>query len=433
MSGAAGWNALRPLVAGIVAALLLVVGFGGWAATATLSGAVVVSGHIEVEHNLQVVQHPDGGVVEAVLVSEGEGVRAGQVLMRLEGALLESDLAIVDSQYFEALARQARLNAEREGLETPRFPPLLLAAMTSRADAREIAEGQRRLFEARRGTMAQQIAQLDRRREQNLAQLDGLAAQSRATAREADLIRLELTAQETLLAQGLVQGARVNALQRDAARLEGVLGAISAEIAQVQGRITEIALQVVTLEATRREEAESALRELGIRILELAERRRALRDFIARLELRAPVAGRVHGLQITTPRAVLRPAEPLLQIVPDDRPLILSVRIMPGDIDQVFVGQQASVLFPAFSLRNTADLRGTVTLVSADAFLDERLGQRYFRAEIALSTAARAHLGDYVLLPGMPVEAFIRTGDRTAFDYLTRPLTEHLFRAFRES
>ena len=357
MSGAAGWNALRPLVAGIVAALLLVVGFGGWAATATLSGAVVVSGHIEVEHNLQVVQHPDGGVVETILVSEGARVEAGQVLMRLEGSLLESDLAIVDSQYFEALARQARLNAEREGLETLRFPPLLLAAMTSRADAREIAEGQRRLFEARRGTMAQQIAQLDRRREQNLAQLDGLAAQSRATAREADLIRLELTAQETLLAQGLVQGARVNALQRDAARLEGVLGAISAEIAQVQGRITEIALQVVTLEATRREEAESALRELGIRILELAERRRALRDFIVRLELRAPVAGRVHGLQITTPRAVLRPAEPLLQIVPDDRPLILSVRIMPGDIDQVFVGQQASVLFPAFSLRNTADLR----------------------------------------------------------------------------
>lgn len=433
MTGAASWNAWRPLTIGALAALLLVAGFGGWAFTATLSGAVVVSGHIEVEHNLQVVQHPDGGVVEAVLVSEGARVQAGQVLLRLEGALLESELSIVDSQYFEALARQARLNAEREGLETLRFPPPLLAAMTTRADAREIAAGQHRLFDARRSTLAQQIAQLERRREQNLSQLDGLAAQHRATMREADLIHTELTAQETLFAQGLVQGARVSALQRETARLEGSLGAISAEVAQVHGRITEIALQVVTLEATRREEAEGELRELGIRIIELAGRRRTLRDFIARLELRAPAAGRVHGLQITTPRAVLRPAEPLLQIVPDDRPLVLSVRIMPGDIDQVFVGQPASVLFPAFSLRNTADLRGTVTLVSADAFLDERLGQRYFRAEIELSPEARAHLGDHILLPGMPVEAFIRTGERTAFDYLTSPLSGYLYRAFRES
>ncbi len=433
MSGASGWSAWRPLVIGMMAALMLVVGFGGWAVTATLSGAVVVSGQIEVEHNLQVVQHPDGGVVEAVLVSEGARVEAGQVLMQLEGALLHPELAIVESQYFEALARQARLNGEREGQENLRFAPPFQAAMATRADVRDIAEGQRRLFEARRGTLAQQVAQLERRSEQNRAQLEGLSAQGRATAREADLIHTELIAQETLLAQGLVQGARVSALQREAARLEGALGAIRAETALVHGRITEIALQVVALEATRREEAESALRDLGIHIIELAERRRALRDVIARLELRAPVAGRVHGLQITTPRAVLRPAEPVLQIVPDDRPLVLSVRIMPDDIDQVFVGRPASVLFPAFGLRDAAALHGTVTLVSADAFLDERLGQRYFRAEIMLSAEAQARLGDYSLVPGMPVEAFIRTGERTAFDYLTRPLTDFLFRAFRES
>jgi len=433
MTGAAGWNALRPLLIGTLAALVLVAGFGGWAVTATLSGAVVVSGQIEVEHDLQVVQHADGGVVEAVLVTEGERVAAGQVLMRLDGALLHSELAIVESQYFEALARQARLNAEREGHAVMTFAPPLLGAMSARADAREIAEGQRRLFEARRHTLAQQIAQFERRREQTLAQLDGLSAQDRATAREVDLLHGELAAQESLLAQGLVQGARVSALQRDAARLEGAMGAIAAEIAQVHGRITEIELQIVTLESARREEAEGELRALGIHIVELAERRRALSEFIARLELRAPVAGRVHGLQITTPRAVLRPAEPLLQIVPNDRPLVLSVRIMPGDIDQVFVGQQASVLFPAFSLRNLPDLRGVVTMVSADAFLDERLGYRYFRADIMLSAQARALLGNEALVPGMPVDAFIRTGERTALDYLTRPLTEHLFRAFRES
>ncbi|MCC5968953.1 MAG: HlyD family type I secretion periplasmic adaptor subunit [Pararhodobacter sp.] len=433
MSGAAGWQAWRALVIGALAALVLVAGFGGWAVTATLSGAVVVSGQIEVERNLQVVQHPDGGVIEAVLAVEGQQVAAGQVLLRLDGSMLQSEMAIVESQYFEALARQARLNAEREGHAQLSFAAPLTAAITDRSDARDIADGQRRLFEARRLTLHQQIAQLERRREQNLAQLDGLSAQRQATRREAELLHTELAGQERLLSQGLIQGTRVSTLQRDAARLEGALGAITAEIAQVHGRITEIALQTVTLEASRREEAEGALRELGIRVIELAERRRTLSDYIARLELRAPVSGRVHGLQITTPRAVLRPAEPLLQIVPHDRPLVLSVRIRPDDIDQVFVGQEASVLFPAFSLRNMPDLRGTVTMVSADAFMDERIGLRYFRAEIVLSPEAESRLGAHALMPGMPVEAYIRTGERTPLDYLTRPLTEHLFRAFRES
>lgn len=433
MSGAASWQAWRPLLTGALAALLLVAGLGGWAMTAALSGAVIVTGLIEVEHDLQVVQHPDGGVVAEVLVTEGAQVEAGQILLRLDGALLQSELAVVESQYFEALARQARLNAERAGLNTLQFAPPLIDAIATHPGASDIAHGQHRLFEARRATLAQQVAQLERRREQSLAQLDGLIAQRHATTREAELLGRELIAQETLLTQGLVQAVRVSALQRDAARLEGGLGAITAEIAQVHGRLTEIALQIFTLEATRREQAEAEMRDLGIRIIELAERRRGLAEVITRLELRAPVAGRVHDLRITTPRAVLRPAEPLLQIVPHERPLVLSVRIMPGDIDQVFVGQEASVHFPAVSLRNTPDLRATVTLVSADAFLDERLGQRYFRAEIALSHEARAHLGDTALMPGMPVEAFIRTSERTAFDYLTRPLAEHLARAFRES
>lgn len=433
MSGAASWQAWRPLLAGALAALLLVAGFGGWAVTAALSGAVVVTGLIEVEHDLQVVQHPDGGVVAEVLVTEGARVEAGQILLRLDGALLQSELAVVESQYFEALARQARLDAERAGLDTLQFAPPLIDAIATHPGAGDIVQGQHRLFEARRATLARQVAQLERRREQGLAQLDGLMAQRHATMREAELVGNELVAQETLLTQGLVQVARVSALQRDAARLEGGRGAITAEIAQVHGRLTEIALQIVMLEATRREQAEGEMRDLGIRIIELAERRRALAEVITRLDLRAPVAGRVHDLRVTTPRAVLRPAEPVLRIVPHERPLVLSVRIMPGDIDQVFVGQEASVRFPAVSMRNTPDLRATVTLVSADAFLDERLGQRYFRAEIALSPEARADLGDTALMPGMPVEAFIRTGERTAFDYLTRPLAEHLVRAFRES
>ncbi|HHX88727.1 MAG TPA: biotin/lipoyl-binding protein, partial [Paracoccus sp.] len=239
MSGAASWQAWRPLLTGTLAALLLVAGLGGWATTAALSGAVIVTGLIEVEHDLQVVQHPDGGVVAEVLVTEGAQVGAGQILLRLDGALLQSELAVVESQYFEALARQTRLNAERAGLDTLQFAPPLVDAIATHPGASDIAQGQHRLFEARRATLAQQIAQLERQREQSLARIDGLIAQRHATTREAELVGREVSAQETLLAQGLVQVARVSALQRDAARLEGALGAITAEIAQVHGRRTE--------------------------------------------------------------------------------------------------------------------------------------------------------------------------------------------------
>ncbi|MFN3953970.1 MAG: HlyD family type I secretion periplasmic adaptor subunit [Pararhodobacter sp.] len=433
MSRDESWSVARYLWLGGLAMVVLIGGVVGWGMHTSIAGAVVVTGQIEVEQNRQVVQHPDGGVVAAILIAEGDLVDAGQPLLRLDGALLLSELAIVEGQYFEALARQARLGAERDGTDILRFPDPLLLAMAERAEAREQAEGQRRLFAARAETLARQVEQLERRQEQARAQLDGLSAQNEALRTEAALLAAELDTQERLQAQGLTQSARVTALQREAARLDGQLGNIAAEIAQVHGRITEIALQIVTLESSRREEAEAELRETGARVLELAERRRSLAERIERLELRAPVSGQVYGLQITTPRAVLRAAEPVLHIVPRDRPLLLSVRIAPADIDQVFVGQEASVMFPALSMRDLPELRGVVTLVSADAFLDDRMGSSFYRAELVLSDEARGHLGERPLLPGMPVEAFIRTEARTPLDYLTRPLTDYFMRAFRES
>lgn len=427
------WSMTRHMWLGGLSMAVLLGGIVGWGMHTSIAGAVVVAGQIEVEQNRQVVQHPDGGVVAEILIAEGDLVNAGQPLLRLDGALLLSELAIVENQYFEALARQARLVAERDGATVLRFPEPLMQAMALRSEAREQAEGQERLFAARAETLSRQVEQLERRQEQARAQLEGLRAQDAALRIEAGLLAADLATQERLQAQGLTQAARVIALQREAARLDGQLGHVAAEIAQVQGRITEIALQVVTLESSRREEAEAELRETGVRVLELAERRRSLAERIERLELRAPVAGQVYGLQITTRRAVLRAAEPVLQIVPRDRPLLLSVRIAPADIDQVFVGQEASVMFPALSLRDMPDLRGVVTLVSGDAFLDERMGSSFYRAELVLSDEARAHLGDRPLLPGMPVEAFIRTEARTPLDYLTRPLTDYFVRAFRES
>jgi HlyD family secretion protein len=432
MSAHQEWSARRHMALGLIASLVLVGGFGGWAVTATLSGAVIASGQVEVEQNRQIIQHPDGGVVAEILVTEGARVLAGEPLLRLDGALLLSQLAIVESQYFEALARHGRLGAERDGLEAPVFLPEFLEAIETRAHARDQADGQIRLFEARARTLAQQLEQLERRREQTRAQAQGFVAQRAGVEAEMALLAEELVAQESLLEQGLTQAARVNTLRREQARLQGSLGTIMAEEAQVQDRIAEIGLQILTAESQRREEAEGEMRTTGGQILELAERRRALLEMIDRLELRAPVAGVVYALAITTPRAVLRAADPVMQIVPQDRPLVLSVQIPPTDIDQVYVGQSASVMFSGLSMRDTPDLSGTVTRLSADAFVDERMGFSYFRGEVALTEESRALLGERAILPGMPVDVFMRTSERTPLDYLTRPLTDYFMRAFRE-
>lgn len=418
---------------GLVALVLLVGGFGGWAVATQISGAVIASGQVEVAQNRRVVQHPDGGVVARINIAEGDLVTPGQGLIQLDGTLLQSELAIVDMQFFEVLARRGRLSAERDGQTEITFPPALTEGFDTHPPVRELAEGQARLFDARIQILTQQIEQLSRRRAQSESQLIGIAAQREAAWAQHALITQELVAQQGLLDQGLAQASRVLALQREQARLTGILGALGAEEAQIEGRIAEIALEILTLTTQRREQAQIELRDLAVRELELSERRHALMERIDRLDIRAPVGGIVLGLQVNTPRSVLRPAEPLLYIVPQDSPLVITVRVDPRDIDEVSVGQPAVLIFSGFGLRNMGEVQGEVTLVSADALVDDRLGVSYYRAEIALTPEARAELGDLPVLPGMPVEAFIRTAARSPLNYLTRPLTDYFTRAFRES
>jgi HlyD family secretion protein len=420
-------------VAGFVSILLLVGGFGGWSLAARISGAVIASGRIEVEQNRQVVQHPDGGVVEAVLVSEGARVGAGTVLLRLDGSLLRSERAIVETQFYEILARRGRLEAERDDAAAPEFPAELVAAAAAQPDVAALMEGQARLFAARVETLARQIEQLGRRAGQAEAQIVGIDAQLAALATQSRLIAEELAAQQSLLERGLAQASRVLALQREEARLQGMLGELSAAKAQTGERITEIELEITRLHARRQEEALAQLRDLGFRELELAERRRALGEQIDRLEIRAPVAGTVLGLQVTTPRAVVRAAEPLMFLVPQDRPLVIAARVDPADIDQVRIGQRVVLMFPAFNRRNEPDVFGQVTMVSADAFTDERTQASFYRAEIVLAEGEAAKLAGQTLLPGMPVEAFIETEARSPLAYLLRPLAVYFNRAFREA
>jgi len=433
MTASAACSARTPLIVGALALAVLLGGFGTWAALTPISGAVIAPGRIEVEQNRQVVQHPDGGVVAGIAVSEGDRVRAGDVLLRLDATALRSRLAITDNQLAELMARRARLEAERDGEDRLRPDPLLQEMAAASPDTAALVRGQQALLDARAETIAARIGQLAKRRDQIADQIAGIAAQRAALARQLDLIGRELAGQQSLLDRGLAQASRVLALQRESARLDGLVGELDAQKAQAEGRITEIGIEILGLRTGRREEAITTLRDLQFRELELREQRRALRGQMDRLEITAPVAGVVHDMRVHAPRSVIRPAEPLLYIIPQDRPLVIDARVDPIHIDKLFIGQEVTLRFAALDQRTTPALTGRVTRISADAFEDEATRTSWYRAGIVLDEGQLARLPeDVTLVPGMPVETFIRTADRTPLAYLVKPFTDYLVRALRE-
>ncbi|MFU8777577.1 MAG: HlyD family type I secretion periplasmic adaptor subunit [Roseovarius sp.] len=427
------WSARKPLIIGLIGLILLVGGFGTWASFTQISGAIIAPGRIEVEQNRQVVQHPDGGVVFAIEIKEGDKVSAGQVLVRLDPTDLQSKRSIIENQLAELMARRGRLEAERDGRNTLNFDPLLIEISTRNADASALMTGQKSLFEARAQTVAAEIDQLHKRRGQITNQIEGIEAQQIALARQLELIEMELTDQQTLLDRGLAQASRVLGLQREQSRLTGSMGELAAQKAEAEGRITEIEISILKLGTDRREEAITTLRDLQFRELELREQRRALIEQMGRLDIPAPVSGVVYNLQVFAVRSVIRPADPVLFIVPQDRPLVINARVENIHIDKLFVGQDVTLRFSALDQRTTPELFGRVTQISADAFEDETTRVSYYRAEIVLSEGEQARLPEGIaLIPGMPVEAFIRTADRTPLAYLVKPFTDYLAKAFRE-
>ena len=425
------WSARGPIIGGFLGLLVLVGGFGAWAVLTHITGAVIAPGQVEVDQNRQVVQHPDGGVVSEILVKEGDPVAEGDLLIRLDPSELQSELAVVEGQLFEVLARRARFEAERDGAPALVFEPPL--ANSENPVAAELMEGQERLFEARLESAEAEKAQLSKRRDQIRDQIEGIRAQQAATAEQSRLIELELADQQSLLDRGLAQATRVLALQREKASLTGQAGELTASVAQAEGRITETEIEILRIETTRREDAITRLRDLQFNEIELSERRRALIERLDRLDIRAPVSGIVYGMQVFAPRSVIRPADPVLFLIPQDRPLIITTQVEPIHIDQIHPGQTVTVRFPALDQRRTPELMGRIILVSADAFQDEQSRMSFYRAQVELLPGEIERLpAEMTLLPGMPVEAFIRTGERTPFDYLAKPIADYFARAFRE-
>lgn len=430
----AKWSASRHMTLGIVALFILVGGFGAWAVNSQIAGAIIASGKIEVDQNRQVVQHPDGGVVAEILVDEGDVAQEGDVLIRLDPTLLASELHIIEGQLFELMARRGRLEAERDAESEIRFDPELLALAAQNTDVADQVDGQSRLFEARLISLEKEVEQLGKRRGQITDQITGIDAQMDALDVQLGLLTQELASQQELLEKGLTQIAKILNLQREEARLSGLVGDLKAQRAQAEGRITEIEIEIIKLDTRRREEAITRLRDLQFQELELAEQRRNLVERLSRLDIRAPVSGVVYGLQVFAKRSVIRPADPVLFLVPQDKPLVIMAQVEPIHIDELYVDQDVAVRFSALDARTTPELFGKVIQISADAFQDENTAFSYYRAEIQLNEGEKSRLPEgTILIPGMPVEAFIQTNERSPLDYLVKPLADYFAKAFRES
>ncbi len=427
------WSARSPLLIGTLTLLILLGGFGTWAVMSSIAGAIVATGRIEVDRNRQVVQHLDGGIVSEILVDDGDSVTRGDLLLRLDAKELRSQLAITEGQLFEMMARRGRLEAERDSTKEVQFDAELLALTATRPAVRDLIEGQQRLFVARAESIAREIEQLNKRSAQTQDQITGIKAQQESMALQLELIAEELKNQNILLERGLAQAGTVLNLRRTEADLSGRLGELIATEAQALGRITETEIEILKLGSTRREEAITQLRDLRYQELELGENRRTLIERLARLDITAPVSGIVYDMQVHTPRSVIRAADPVLYLVPQDRPLVIAAQVSPTDIEQIYVGQDVTLKFSSLDQRNTPDLFGKVTLVSADAFEDQNTGASYYRAEVELNPDEAQRLPEgTVLIPGMPVESYIRTQDRSPLSYLVKPLADYFVKAFRE-
>lgn len=416
---------------GLAVVVLLFGGFGVWAATTSLSGAVIAAGQVVVESSVKKVQHPTGGIVGDIRVRDGDRVQTGDLVIRLDETVTRASLSMVSKQLDQFEARQARLVAERDGLRTVKFPDGLTARQDS-PDVADVIAGERSLFEARRTAIDGQRAQLTERITQLRDEIRGLEAQAAAKRKQTALINQELEGVDRLYKQNLVPITRLTSLQREASRLDGEEGQLVASIAASKGKIAETELQIIQLVQDLKREVASDLRDSQSKIGELVERKVAAEDQLKRVDIRAPQNGFVHQLAVHTIGGVINAGEPIMLIVPQADSLVVEARLAPHDIDQVHPGQQVTLRFSAFSQRTTPEIFGTVSRVSADLTREAQSNTAYYTVRITIPDEELKKLEGKALIPGMPVEAFIQTGSRTALSYLIKPFGDQVARAFRE-
>ncbi|MBN8955405.1 MAG: HlyD family type I secretion periplasmic adaptor subunit [Rhizobiales bacterium] len=424
-------------IIGLTALAVSFCGIGGWAATARISGAVISPGTLVVESNIKRIQHNTGGIVRELLVHEGDSVQAGQILIKLDDTLARATLGIVQSQLDQFMARQARLDAERDDAEKIIFPSALLDRMSDQTVANAV-NGEKTIFEARHRARTGQREQLQERIVQTQNEISGLNAQQEAKTREIDFINEELKGVNKQKKKNLVTIMRYMALQRDHARLQGERAQSIAEIARAKARIAETELQILQVDKDFRNEVLRDLREAEAKVAELQERVNAANDELRRIDIRSPLAGFVHQLMVHTIGGVIGKGETIMQIVPRNDTLIVEAKIAPNDIDQIKLAAPVRVQLAVGDRRTLPDLEGHVMLISADLVHEQQnangqtTSQAYYLIRVSLADKEVERLAGLKLVSGMPAEVYVRTNDRTPLQYLIKPLEDQLARTFRE-
>jgi HlyD family secretion protein len=428
----------QPLIAGSVVMAIFIGGLGVWSTVAPLESAALAPGIIAVESHRKTVQHLEGGIVAQILVKDGDYVSEGQPLIELDDTRARTTYAAVEGQLWDALAREARLIAERDGSDSITFPASLAENAAKDPSAAQIIAGQQTIFNARRTLLSSKIAAVRQQIQEGNEEIRGFRAQDVATKSKLDLIAAEIEDVRKLLTKGLERKSRLLELQREQADIEGTRGQLAAQIARAQQTIAEGEVNILTLQHDTASEVAQQLRETEEKIHELQEQRQAAADVLSRIEVRAPEAGIVTDLKVHTPGGVVKPGDPLLDLVPKEDRMIVSARVRPEDSDSVHTGLPALVRLVPYKQRRTAPLEGKVVYVSADRLVDERPeagqppGQPYYLAKIEIPDAVLKKEPEVELVPGMPAEVMIKTGKTTVALYALAPILDSFDRAFRE-
>jgi membrane fusion protein, type I secretion system len=420
----------KHLIFGLAVVLLLAGGLGGWASTVPISGALIAPGQVVVDSNVKKVQHPTGGVVGEVRVRDGDLVKAGDIVVRLDETVVRANLSIVNKALYGLWARQARLEAEQQGRNSITFPKMLLD-LANEPDARDVMVSETKLFDVRVTSRAGQKAQLRERVSQLNEEIEGLTSQEKAKDKEITLVEKELVGVRQLYEQRLIQLTRLTTLERDAARLNGERGQYIASRAQAKGKITETELQIIQVDKDMASEVSKDMRETTDKIGEFIERKVTAEDQLRRIDIRAPQDGMVLQSNVHTVGGVITAGDAIMMIVPQADDLSVEAKVAPQDIDKLQIGQQTVLRFSAFNQRTTPELNGKVSRVSADVTTDQRSGQTYYTIRVSMQPDEIKRLGEAKLVPGMPVEAFVQTGERTMLSYFMKPLSDQMLRSFR--
>lgn len=418
------------MLGGIFVVIFIVGGATVWAATTDIVGAVVAPGTVVVESNVKKVQHPTGGVVGEIHVKEGAKVRAGDLVMRLDETVTRANMQVIANQIDELSIRAARLEAERDNLETLTLPELM-ASRTSEPAITKSHAGEISLLNTRRQSREGQKSQLRERIEQLGQEIEGISGQIAAKSTEIELIGKEIESLATLEEQKLVTTEKMVRIRRDAARLKGEFGQLKSAAAQAQGKITEVQLQIRRIDDDAKTEVVKELREVQTKLAELNERRIAAEDQLRRVEIRSPQDGIVHQLAVHTVGGVVTPSDPVMLIVPENDRLLVEAHIEPQSIDQVYFGQKAIIRFTAFQAEKTPELAATVVGIAANSSRDPQTGMVYFSVRLNISDEEMKRLEDKKLVPGMVAEVQISTQQRTVLSFLIKPLTDNFKRMFK--